>query len=315
MPTFWIDDSNPDRMLMFGGHLYHPVQWTVTNDLWSIDLTNGQWSLVQSANTAPMQGSAQVAPMPGAPAVLVHGGDAPDGSLPNQLWSFDYGGTRTWTPVTSSSVMPMGRLLDGFVFDAPRNRYLSAFGYSETALSDQVMAFTPDGHGGGDWQILATADDQGQRPSARYGFAYALDAETDRLIVFSGGQVGSAADPVNAAQDTWALELAETPARWVKLAATAVQPAGRRNSGFGFDAVGHRLIVWGGTDDASTVVTDVLALDLDRGAEAWHFLTVANPPPARSSGAAVFDPRRNRALFGFGNSRTGIYTDLQALNL
>ena len=315
MPTLWIDEANPNRMLMFGGHLYQPAQWTVTNDLWSLDLDNGQWSSVEPANAAPMQGSARVAAVPGGAGVLVHGGDAPDGSLPNQLWRFDSGATRTWTQVTSSSAAPTGRLMDGFVYDAARKRYLSAFGLTETELSDQVMVFTPNEQGGGAWQPLATADDHGERPSARYGFAYALDAETDRLIVFSGGQVGSAADPVNAAEDTWALELAETPARWVKLAATAVQPAGRRNSSFGFDPVGHRLIVWGGTDDAATVVTDVLALDLDRGNEFWHFLTVANPPEGRSSGAGVFDPKRNRALFGFGNSRTGIYTDVQALNL
>ncbi|MHB8878850.1 MAG: Kelch repeat-containing protein [Myxococcaceae bacterium] len=313
MPTFWIDAANPDRMLMFGGHLYQPVQWTVTNDVWAIDLVDGVWSQVQSANTAPMQASGQVAPIPGSTAVLLHGGDAPAQSLPDALWRFDYGDARrTWTPVSASASLATGSLLGAFVFDEPRNRYISAFGYSAVALSDEVLAFTPNGQGGGAWQKLDPLPDNGQKPSGRYGFAYALDPETDRLIVFSGGQTGSAGNP---AQDTWALELAENPPRWVKLASSGTQAPGRRNGCFAFDSVSHRLLVWGGTGDGATVAQGVWALDLDRGAESWHLLGAENEPNGRSSGASAFDEKRNRALFGFGNSGMGIYADVQALNL
>ena len=316
MPTLWIDESNPDRMLLFGGHLYRPVQWTVTNDVWALDLNAGKWAEISPANTSPMQASGQVAPIPGQSAVLLHGGDAPDYSFPDDLWRFDYqDSSRTWTKVTASAPMTVGRLSDGFVYDAPRNRYLSVFGYTETDISDQVMEFTPNGSGGGEWKALVTAGDLGERPDARYGFAYALDAENERLVVFSGGRTPAAGTPVNPAQDVWALELKETPVRWVKLTPAGTQPLGRRNACFAFDSLGQRLIIWGGTDDAASVRDEVYTLDLDRGAETWHQLKAANPPPARSSGASVFDPKRNRALFGFGNSGTGIYTDLQALEL
>ena len=52
-----------------------------------------------------------------------------------------------------------------------------------------------------------------ESPSQRYGFFYAYDAATRRMLLYSGAQGGNPIDP---AQDTWALDVATMT--WSRLA-------------------------------------------------------------------------------------------------
>ena len=304
-PMLFVDAGDPDRLLMFGGFLFQPQQYTITNDLWAYDLANETWTELNS-NGAPMLASGRIAPVPNERAAIYHGGNDQQNRLPFSLVRVDYDAEPTWTEITPNGAPNDGVILGSFVLDEARNRMLSLCGFGASGIHCNVEAFDLTTEA---WALLQPA---GDAPSGRYGFFVANDPENERVIVFSGGQQ-SFNGTVNPAQDTWALELAESPVRWVQIEGDG--PPGRRNGCSAVDPIGHRFFVFGGTPDARTTEQGLWVLDLDRGEESWTLIEPDGSAPARSSCAAVYDPARRRILFGFGNNSAAIYADWQALQL
>jgi hypothetical protein len=172
-----------------------------------------------------------------------------------------------------------------------------------------VKAFHPDT---AVWEALPVAD--GPKPTPRQDFFYTLDAKNDRLILFAGDQHNDSTWACQCAGDTWALELGETPMRWVQLDDGKNVSLARRNGASATDPVGQRWFVWGGTPDGSVTAPGLWAFDLRRGHERWEQVPVDGHPPERTSGIGVYDASRRRVLFGFGNDPVPV-TDLWAIAL
>lgn len=309
-PLMWIDSGDPNRLLVFGGFSFVPHQYTVVWDVWSLDLASSTWTLEAPSGTVPHLASGRVAPIPGERAVLHFGGsDQQNNTLPD-VTRFDYAPDAMRFTALSTTAVAASSALGALVYDQSHDRFLSVCGFTGADVVCDVRAYYPsDAH----WERLIPADD-GEKPTGRYGFFSVHDPETDRLIIFSGAQYPTFNDQVNPAQDTWALELAEDPPRWVKIDAQGAElPPGRRNGCVALDPLGHRMFVFGGTPDAMTTSEDLWVLSLDRGTETWTKLGV--DIPIRSSGAGAYDAARKRILFGFGNTGAAIYDDLWALEL
>jgi hypothetical protein len=310
--AMWIDSGNPDRLLLFGGYSFTPKQYTTVWDLWALDLKAQTWAKVTTTTEPPHRAGGRVAPVAGKRAAMYFGGDLPDQSIAYSLAKVEYTpSAEAWsTPPVTSGQGPKG-ILGSFIYDAPRNRYISACGYDGAGINCAVDAFYPDT---GEWKALNPALDNGVGPSPRYGFFHGYDEVNQRLVIFSGAQYPTGGNPVNPAQDTWTLELAVDPPRWVKLK-TATQPPGRRNGCWAMDTKENRLFVWGGTPDAANTTPGLQVLELEKGRERWVNVPTDNTPPERSSCSGTYDSARHRLLYGFGNSSTGIYADVRALNL
>jgi hypothetical protein len=311
--SMWMDAEDPDRLLIFSGFFYEPAQFTPGWDLWQLDLASSQWQELTAKTEPPHLPGGRMAPIPGARANLYYGGILTEGdnaSTPSSLVRFDYGpDDLTFAEANVTVEKSSGDYLPAFIYDAPRNRYITACGASDTlGYHCKVSAYHPDT---GAWEKLTPAGDE--QPDGRNGFFYVNDEENERLVMFSGEMGGSGWD-CNCAEDTWALELAEEPVRWVKLAAPQEPPLGRRNGAYALDPIGHRMFIWGGTPDGKTTFPGLYAFDLDRGEEGWSKVETEMVPPERTSGMAVYDAARNRLLMGFGNG-TAVYADLWALNL
>jgi hypothetical protein len=299
----WIDG---DRLFLFGGFSFVPQQFTVVWDLWSLELVSNVWTSLTPTGDVPHVASGRIAV--GPDAVFHFGGSDQQNNILGAIHRIDHESLE-FTKVSTASPAS-GTILGAFIYDAPRDRYLSVCGYTGVEINCDVRAFYP---ATGRWEDVAVAP--GDAPTGRYGFFSAHDTETDRLIIFSGAQYPSVIDPVNAADDTWALELAEDPPRWTQIAGAEGDPRGRRNGCAAFDPVGHRLFILGGTPDARTTEEGLWALSLERETEAWTRVEVDGLMPVRSSGSGVYDAARARILFGLGNSSAAIYDDLWALEL
>lgn len=308
--ALWVDEADPDRLLLFGGFHYVPAQFTPANDLWEYNLATNVWTEVQPTTPAPYLPGGRSAPVPGARAILYYGGTAPS-DTPYSLKRLEYApGVMRWTDEPVARAPSVGAYTGAFIFDEVNERYVSACGASSgVGYHCQVSTFITNGTQG-IWQRETPA---GETPTGRNGFFYAYDKETQRLIMFSGDQGGEgwAGDM---AQDTWALELGESPMRWVKLLDAQDPLLGRRNGAYVLDPVNHRLLVWGGTPDGADSFPGLYALDLDRGHERWDLVPTTNQAPGRTSAMGVYDAARQRFLFGFGND-DALYADLWALNL
>lgn len=310
--AMWIDSGDPDRLLVFGGFHYEPEQFTPAADLWEWNLADGGWTELEATN-APLLPGGRMVEVPGERAALYYGGleVTEDGgsATPYSLVRFDYApGALTFTEVETST-KPAGDYLPAIVYDAPRDRYVSACGVSDVyGYHCQIFTFDPKT---GEWKGVVPA--AGDRPTGRNGFFWVHDVDNERLVLFSGDG-GSGGWACDCAQDTWALELAEDPPRWVKLAGEQTPPIGRRNGAYAHDTAGHRMFVWGGTPDGMDSFPGVYVFDLDRGEEGWAKVDTAFTPPERTSAMGVFDAARNRLVLGFGNDGA-VYSDLWALNL
>jgi len=306
---WWLSDETMRPGLhIFGGFHYRPRQFTPSSDLWFFDFATNEWSERPSAE-APIRPGGRIAPGPEPGTIIQHGGAAlePDGSLdtPPVLQMLNYADAEpTWSASPHAEGAP-GSYTGAFIRDARRARWLSICGYDsrDLGLHCNVAEYSPETG----WQDVEVA---GERPQGRSGFHYAYDEESDRVLVV-GGQVGRADLAIGG--DTWALDLSETPARWVRLFEDSPLVR-RRNGAFVLDPIGRRLILWGGTPDGRTAQQGLSILRIDPGHERWDHIPMPVEITARSSGFAVYDAANQRALMGFGNSRA-VYTDLYALSL
>lgn len=148
--------------------------------------------------------------------------------------------------------------------------------------------------------------------AARYGHAAVYLPSFDAMVV-SGG-VDANDEPRN---DNWAVQLGETPPRWVRLANAGF--ANRAGHGLILDASGERLLAYGGLDRNDRAQNLLDALDVSGeidDADRWLRVRPENPSPQRSFFAHAFDAERQlwwmQGGFLAGNR---FARDLQVLDL
>lgn len=307
--AMWVDPTDPDAFFAFGGFHYQPSQFTPANELWRYDLARGEWAEVEAA-AAPFRAGASVALADGVPFLF---GGLSDGDTLPSLFTID----TSATPATFDEVVlnhdgsAVGDYQPSFVYDAPRDRFVTACGANATwGMHCRVRIIDPSSG------AVSEPELAGPGPEGRGGQFWVHDEAEDRLIVFSGFRSGGISGDTFFT-DTWALELAEEPMRWVKLAeGDGEKVEGRRNGVYVLDPVGHRMFVWGGTPDGMTSAQGLFALDLERGHETWERVEPAGEvPPARASGQGIYDAGRKRIVAGFGNGEGGLFADLWSLSL
>lgn len=208
----------------------------------------------------------------------------------NDVWVLDVSGAPSWSQLPIAGAVPGERHSPQWGYDAARNRVLIFGGYGSHypgwayAYLNDVWELSLDGtpH----WTELFPA---GITPSGRLAGAAVYDPMRQRFVGF-GGTVGV---PV----DTWVLNL-QGLANWQPLPAVGTRP----NGGYGmtsvYDAKGDRMLIFGGStsDSYYGANNDVWELTL-RGDPQWNLITTTGTRPVpRRSGAAIFDPLRNRMV-------------------
>lgn len=314
-PRIWMDAKDPDILWLWGGLLFRPKQFTPADDLWKLHLETGVWTQVTPQGTSPQTTTAQVVASPELSVTYVYSGDA-SGVSSSKLFTLSLDSTQpVWKELAQDTWGQNAGTLGSLVYDPVHQRLVTACGIKQGLGYDihcRVALYNLQGEEGKRWQEFKS--DQ-PAPAGRYGFAFAYDAETKGMILFSGAQQPQASNPVNAATDTWRLELGSSTPSWKKLSTQGETAPGRRNGCWALDPVGHRFFVFGGTADQRTALDGLYVLHLDEGAERWHRVETSSPPPKRASCIGIYDAKRQQVLFGFGNSEQGIYADFYGLQL
>jgi len=279
--------------------------------LWTLDLNTRAWSvLTPTGDLPPPAASRRAANVPEQKVAWLFGGYDSDSSDTNDLYRFDYGSAPPRFTKVAQTNAPMGRELHGFGYDPQSDSFVTFGGYS---YDGGVLGDTWTMKLAGDTATWSELTAPG--PAPRYGFDYAVDPAQGTFYVWSGAQDPvSASDPINAAQDTWALDLRAAPPSWTRVldGTEPGAPKGRRNGAFVFDPSGPRLVIFGGTADGKKTVPDLTLLDLRPGKLGWTTTKLANQPPIRSSDFGFYDATRQQIVMGFGNNPAP-YRDLFAL--
>ncbi len=278
--------------------------------------------------SATAAGTPFVATMPaGVPDAewleIARGGQRPDRALHsmiydevNQLfWIYggvegDYNGSRfrdtlfrldatdpeaQWQLVSASGTKPPPLAFHTATYDSMRQRMLVYGGLTDRSGTGQSVA-----SGTSLWSLdledpeAVSWSRQAAHgiPVDRFAHAAAYVPELDALIVSGGGQTLQSLTSTN-----YALLLGARPLEWVRLA----------NAGFNvraghlllYDAVGQRLIAYGGASDLNqiTSLNDVIYLDISKGLDAessWRRLSTSSPAVRRAFMAGAFDPLRQQ---------------------
>lgn len=303
----FLYDPEARAAYLLQGSGYSP-QFQPIADSWRLDVVSGAWAPWEPTGDVPVAGgSRRAAHVPGTKTFYSFGGyigfeaTAKDDG---DLYRIDLAdGARTFTRLTPAGPAASARELHAVAYDAKGDQ-LIVFGGIMTkpfqdALDDtwtvKVAGRTAT------WTQLTTT----RAPSPRYGSFTAFDAESRRFVIYSGAQLPDVeTDPVNAAQDTWALDLSLDAPKWAKLAIEGETPKGRRNGCSMHDPVGRRLFVYGGTSDGKTTEKGLFVLDLEPGREKWTRLDLPSPPPLRSSGFG-FATAEGDTTCAFGNDARG----------
>jgi len=309
----FLYDADARSAYLFEGSGYNP-QLKPLDDGWRLDVASGTWAAWMPTGDLPVAGgSRRAAQIPGTKKFYLYGGYIGFDTTADDdgnLYRVDLAdAAHTFTRLTSVGAGP-ARELHTVAYDAKAEQ-LIVFGGIATKPTQAALADTWSVKVAGDtatWTAVKTA----KAPTPRYGSFTAFDEPSRRLVVWSGAQLPvDNSDPVNAAQDAWALDLAADPPAWTQLAPTGDTPKGRRNGCSMPDPAGRRLFVYGGTADAKTSEPGLYVLDLEPGHEAWTKLDLANPPPLRSSGFGFATPE-GEVTCAFGNGDK-LYADVTFL--
>lgn len=153
-------------------------------------------------------------------------------------------------------------------------------------------------------------------PGLLRGHSNVFDRGQQRYVIFAGGS-GSEPKPWDLMNDVWILDVSGAPT-WSLVPPASVEPGGRLDAQYGYDAARNRLLIFGGygrhyPTSSFEYLNDVWELSLD-GTPHWTEIFPSGPPPAgRLAGAAVYDPMRQRFV-GFGGTQ-GLPVDTWSLNL
>lgn len=306
-PAVWVDAPR-NRAVLLQGTGYQPQFEQMLDDAWAFDLESQQWRALSVTGAVPGAGSRRLAGAAAPDEVVLFGGYGPPPVRYDDLLraTLSADEVRFETITIASATRPSARSLHVFAYDPQTDRYV-LFGGVDTGILGDTWTMRINDQGAAEW----TEHTLSPSPSPRYGTFFAFDEATGRLIVYSGGQTAVAGDPVNAADDAWALDLRADPIAWTRLSdgTEAGAPSGRRNGAAAWDASAQRLFIFGGTDDARTTQPGLWVFDArpePMTDSRWQLLEPPAPPdlfapPPRSSGAGFFAV--GRAYFGFGNDQ------------
>jgi len=303
--TFLIDETARTVMLI-GGSGYQP-QGMALDDFWKLDLASNAWTKVTpSGDVPPPTASARAVRLPKTTTAYLFGGYTGNGMTDtNELFRVEYGNGQLQFKKLVQTSPPPSRELHGFGFDPMTQTFAVFGGYSNQS---GILSDTWIGTLAGDtmtWTKLAVTG-----PSPRYGFFQGTDEATGRYFVWSGAQKAKSGDPINAAQDGWALDLRAMNWTQVTDGTEPNHPKGRRNGCFVVDPRGPSLFIFGGTADGMTTEPGLAALDMRAGHEGFSNIDRPNSPVLRSSGFGFYDAVTGTVNCAFGNSTMGIYLDV-----
>jgi len=306
----FILDPGRNRGVMLLGSGYQPYLDPL-GDAWAYDLGKDSWSKLElEGDPITPGGSRRAAQVPGG--AFIHGGYGKEMAESQELWELRFEDTRIRAIRVEQENAPEPRLLHGFAADTKGERFVVFGGGSPNGTLDDTWIGTKS-RKGVSWRKL----DLDVNPGPRYGFSFAHDKKKGLLIVCSGQIPSSDGAQVDEfALDMWALNFIAEEPEWTLLARYEPQDfPGRRNPVFTFDQRSGDLLVWGGASDTETVIPDLFIVRTREDGAPVQRVSQFGSITTRASGFGLVDPKRSRALMGFGNTRFGPFLDLVEVKL
>lgn len=235
--------------------------------------------------------------------MVVFGGTSPGGGMRSDVWVTDFSTDSIAIVLDTRGPTPPARSTHAAIYDSIRDRMIVYGGFVGSTPIYDVWALDFAGDVATWSPIVAPG-----APTSFYSAPPSIfDPVRNRMLV-----IGAASE--STPLQVWSLDLAGSPA-WSLLTAAGSPPSTRAGHSATYDAIGDRVIVFGGSG-SSGQRNDTHALDLS-GTPTWSELVAGSPPPPHSGHVAVYDSRRQRVIVtsGFSADGSGPRGDAYALRL
>lgn len=314
-----VYDSAGNRMIVFGG-LHGKSD---LGDTWALTSANGlggtpAWSQLKIRGTGPVLAHHSAVYNASNNNMNLFGGTGTQAKLATTDHYFtltNANGTGSGSPKWSVDG-PAVRYLHSAFYDAGNNS-LTIFGgaHSQSALlyNDVWQQANVIGSNSLHWVNFALANGA-PRPTPRYGHAGVWDSATNRMMMFGGFQ----SNPSKCVNDYWILQSAnQAGGFWLQVSVKGTGPTARWLQASAYDSISNSLIVFGGSNCATTFDGDVWVLsnaNSTTGTQAWAQLhPTGTAPQARESSSAVYDSATNSLIVFGGDAGTTHYGDIWVL--
>lgn len=302
-------DSTNGRALIAGG--WQGSTSTNRNDVIQLSLTSGSeaWTQIKS-NDLDNQGilafSSCASAVDTSRNMFVFATQYGYDGNNKYAWAFNMNDTSTTAPMYGLTTVDYfrGRDAPSCVYDSDRNEWLLIGGYS--AMDDDATISRGE-HVADVWAYNRTANKWRFAAKGPYGIpanegGLAIYDTANQRIIYFGGLCG-----VNQrTNDTWELK-ADSHGMYhaTKLSPSGSLPTQRWFANGCYDVTNQRMVMWGG-QSPSAVLSDVWALDLTDGAEAWTQLSpTGSAPTAAWQSCFAFDSANKRLYVHGGATDTG----------
>jgi hypothetical protein len=224
------------------------------------------------------------------------------------------GGIPQWQLLAPKGSFPPGRASHSAVYDQATNSMIIFGGANGdcgafcTLFNDVWVLQNANGAGGTPtWTQLNPSVPNGT-PPPRSGHRAVYDPNTNRMIIFGGGN-----DGLNDRNDTWVLSNANgldgTP-QWMPIAPSGVLPAPREIHMQTYDPGANVMTVFGG-GPCCTFLGDLWLLTHANGlggTPAWQQVTQTSPAPGPVANFNQgYDPSSNTMIFFGGSTNFGVF--------
>ena len=264
-PRYWHAstwDPVRDQLLVFGGFSGDFTNYLA--DLWALSFGNGvpTWSQLAPPGPAP---SGRATPgfvydSKRDRFLLLFGGST---TVLDDVWELRLSPAPAWRRLAPQGSPPAARAAAMCVYDENRDRVWIFGGSTSDAYFNDLWALNL-GAGDGAWESL----DVPSGPTERSLGLLRFDPVHDRLLLFGGFGLIPSQHVITYLDETWALELAGSPA-WRPLSPAGFRPAGRDRTCGAYDAANDRLVIAAGGIQGAN---DLWSLS-------FHGGRVALPPP------------------------------------
>jgi hypothetical protein len=227
--------------------------------------------------------------------LVIFGGKSASGNL-NDVWAFDLR-NNSWSELTpASGSAPAPRFTANGVYNPAAQQMIIWSGQGAGFFND-VWAFDLNAKS---WLQFTPPD---PKPNTRYGVASIFDPKAKELVAFAGFTDAGRFD------DTWRFNIAN--ATW-KSISLATHPERRCLHSASYDALKHRMIIYGG--QTSGPRGDIWAFDLANNT--WADLTPPTSPAGRWFATNIYDAAKNRVIiFGGGLGGGSVTNEVWAFDL
>jgi N-acetylneuraminic acid mutarotase len=210
----------------------------------------------------------------------------------NDTWRYDLE-NNTWV-ILNARPSPSGRTDHSMAYDMKSNRIILFGGYSLSnngypILLNDTWSYDIDKS---EWKNITSP----VAPSVRAAHSMTYDSESDRIVLFGGG------DESKTMNDTWVFDCTNNTWANVTFAET---PSDRSSYSMTYDDKSDRVILFGGYHYNRTGIpiylNDTWSYDLNHNK--WKNLTPIKDPSPRFDHAMVYDSVKDQIiLFGGSNS-------------